>query len=79
MGWSSGGGVFDPVAQVLTQIVAIGGISEAHATEILSTLISGLQSRGWDTEGESLGMFKDYPWAVTAFARNDIYDNEDEE
>lgn len=64
MGWASGGEVFDPIATKLINLNA----SDIVMFEICSTLIRGLQERGWDTEAESLGEFQDYPEIVAAFA-----------
>lgn len=68
MGWASGGEIFDPVARKLIDL----DVPDRVRREICTVLIAGLQSRGWDTEGESLGEFQDDPSIVTAFRENGI-------
>lgn len=68
MGWASAGSIFDPVARKMTEL----GVSPEIKTEVLSTLIHELQMGDWDTEGESLGEFKDNPAIVEAFRRNKV-------
>lgn len=63
MGWASGGEVFEPVADVMIHMK----LTDAEMYLISVALINGLQSRGWDTENESLGMYQDYPAIVAAF------------
>jgi hypothetical protein len=64
MGWAGGHEVFDPVANALIQL----NVSGIVMFEVCKALIGPLQERGWDTEGESLGEFRDYPEIVAAFA-----------
>lgn len=68
MGWSSGSEVFDPVARAIVDMLADDDIRPSVAELILTVLIGGLQSRGWDTEDESLDEFAQYPIVVKAFA-----------
>lgn len=75
MGWASGGEVFDPVANALIRM----NVSEIARYEVCKVLIEQLQERGWDTEGESLGEFQDYPEIVSAFAVNGIVMDEEED
>jgi hypothetical protein len=74
MGWASGGEVFDPVANVLIQLNVPGHVLYT----VCWTLIGPLQERGWDTEGESLGEFLDYPEIVAAFAACGVEPDEEE-
>lgn len=75
MGWASGGDVFDPVANALIQLSVPGHVMYT----VCWTLIGPLRERGWDTEGESLGQFQDYPEIVAAFAANGIVMDEEED
>lgn len=68
MGWASGDQVFDPVAR---ELIASGATSDVKQ-RVLSVLIQQLQERGWDTEGESLGLFADDPAIVAAFRERGI-------
>ena len=63
MGWSGGNIVFDPVARKAREL----GLSDYQVTELLTTLIRELQDRDWDTEDESLRLFRDDPAIVAAF------------
>lgn len=67
MGWSSGDEVFDPVCTTIVNGVVTGQMEVDFATEVLIKLIRGLQDRGWDTEDESLGEFRDREFVVAAF------------
>lgn len=68
MGWAGGGEVFDPVAEKMIELGVAGNVK----TEVLAVLINGLQMRGWDTEEESLGEFKNDEAIVEAFRRNKV-------
>ncbi|MBD3004796.1 hypothetical protein [Streptomyces sp. 5-10] len=68
MGWASGNEVFDPVAQALID----GGADDALKRAVCSALIGSLVDRGWDTEGESLGMFQDDAAIVAAFREHGV-------
>lgn len=81
MGWASAGDIFDPVAKALLD----AEVGDEVTRCVLASLIKGLQDRGWDTEGESLGEFRSEPAVVLAFAdngvtldENDEYPNDDE-
>jgi hypothetical protein len=71
MGWASGDQVFDPVAR---ELIAAGAEADMKR-RVLSVLIRQLRERGWDTEGESLGLFADDPAIVEAFRENGIVQN----
>lgn len=67
MGWASAGDIFDPVAQALIDL----GASEEIKRRVLGELIERLQDGDWDTEGESLGRFRNDLVIVELFyARN---------
>lgn len=68
MGWASADAIFDPVARKLVDLDAAAEVKR----QVLGCLINQLQERGWDTEGESLGLFADDPAIVQAFADNGI-------
>ena len=68
MGWAGRNDVFDPVARTLIEL----GTDDSAKTQICSVLIDGLQDRGWDAEGESLGQFADDPAIVAAFRQRGI-------
>lgn len=74
MGWSSGNEIFDPVCAIICDKVDNGRIQEDDAIIILTNLIHGLQDSDWDTEGESLDLFNNYPYVVKAFELCDITD-----
>ncbi|MFB7858738.1 hypothetical protein [Rhodococcus qingshengii] len=69
MGWSSGDRVFDPVADTLIRHQADWQLTE----DVCTALIGSLRDRGWDTEGESLGAYRDHPAIRAAFARHGIF------
>lgn len=69
MGWNSAGEIFDPVAKALIEL----GASDETKTRVLGDLISALQDGDWDTEDESLELFKDDPAIVAAFADHDVH------
>ena len=68
MGWSSAGGIFDPVAKALIELNA----SDEMKTRVLGDLIRALQDGDWDTGDESLDEFKDDPAIVAAFRAHGI-------
>jgi hypothetical protein len=69
MGWASGGGIFDPVCEVM-QTSHLWPITKK---KILVALITALQDGDWDTEGESLDAFADDPVVVEAFKECGVY------
>lgn len=70
MGWASGNEVFDPVARELQRLL---GDQPQARQNIAAELIHALQQRGWDTEDESLGEFRNDPAIMAAFNQNQIY------
>lgn len=70
MGWSSGGDVFDPVAETLREM---DGIPEQDRTLICVSLIKALQGNDWDTEDESLEHFRHTKFVTDAFAEAGVY------
>lgn len=77
MGWASGDQVFDPVAYEVVRQFQQANLNRATARAILGVLIEALQARGWDTEGESLGLFRKHDYVVSAFRDCGIDDDED--
>jgi hypothetical protein len=69
MGWASGGGIFDPVCEVM-QTSHLWPITKKN---ILVALIEALQMNDWDTEGESLDAFADDPVVVEAFKECGVF------
>jgi hypothetical protein len=69
MGWNSAGDIFDPVAKALVDLNAPDDLKK----RVLSDLIGALQDGDWDTEDESLELFKNDPAIVAAFADHDVY------
>lgn len=65
MGWASGDEVFDPVAQALVK----QGASDEMKIAVLEPLIDALRDKGWDTEHESAGMFREDAAVMEAFRR----------
>lgn len=63
MGWSSAGGIFDPIAQALID----HGASVELKRKVLVKLIDVLRDGDWDTEDESLDQFRHDPAIVSAF------------
>lgn len=63
MGWSSGGDIFDTVAQALIDADA----PYTMKREVCSKLIGMLSGEDWDTQDESLGMFDHDVAVVDAF------------
>jgi hypothetical protein len=74
MGWNSAGEIFDPVAQSLIDT----GATDEVKRKVLGDLINALQDGDWDTEGESLDLFKDDPAIVQAFADHDVHLDDDD-
>lgn len=73
MGWASANDIFNAVCDEIVGLTELGnGIYPVDAAQVLTVLIKQLQEHGWDTEGESLGQFKVFPYVVQAFANNDI-------
>lgn len=70
MGWSSGGDVFDPVAETLREM---DGIPEQDRTLICVALIKALQGNDWDTEDESLEHFRHTKFVTDAFAEAGVH------
>lgn len=68
MGWSGGNEAFDPVARRAREL----GLSDEQVTELLTALICGLQDCDWDTEYDSLELFRHDEAVIEAFRRNDI-------
>lgn len=79
MGWASGDEIFDPVAREVIRQFRTANITRQVARDILGTLIEALQARGWDTEGESLGEFREYDYVVAAFRDCDIHEGEEDD
>jgi hypothetical protein len=73
MGWSSANEIFDPVVQAMVE----AAVGTAATTRVLTVLIKALQDGDWDTEDESLELFKDYPAVVEAFRRNGVPGSDD--
>ena len=69
MGWNSAGEIFDPVAAELLNT----HVTPDEMTRVLVVLIKSLQMGDWDTEGESLDLFRNDPAIVEAFAQCDIF------
>lgn len=70
MGWSSGGYVFDPVAETLREM---DGIPDHDKTLICVALIKALEGNDWDTQDESLEHFQHAKFVVDAFAEAGVY------
>ena len=69
MGFGSAGHTFfNPVARALIE----AGASDLLKERVLGELIGNLQGEDWDTELDSLQLFRDDPAIVRAFASNDI-------
>lgn len=68
MGWSSGGLIFDRVADAL---IAANASDEIKRT-CLGPLIDELQNGDWDTEYSSLEEYKDDPVIVAVFAEHGV-------
>ena len=64
MGWSSAGDIFDPVAASLIE----AGASNTIKRRVLGQLIDNLTMGDWDTQDESLRVFKDDEMIVALFA-----------
>lgn len=78
MGWNSARDIFDPIAQALID----AGAPDETKTRVLGDLIGKLQDEDWDTEGESLALFRNDPAIVEAFRQHDVIllgDHADEE
>lgn len=73
MGWASGDEVVDPVIRALDALYESDSISGSGATLVLAELIKALQNRGWDTEEETLGLWRHTPWVVDAFRMCQVY------
>lgn len=69
MGWASAGDIFDNVADGLIE----AGANDATKERVLGKLIGSLQDGDWDTEDESLGIYRDDPAIVRAFAAHDVH------
>lgn len=65
MGWASGSGIFDPVADALIE----AGASDELIVKTLVPLIDKLRDEDWDTWDESLTRYRDNPVIVEAFAK----------
>lgn len=74
MGWNTANGIFDSVARNLLDTGAAPDVKR----KVLGDLISNLQDRDWDTEDESLELFKDDPAIVQAFADNEVHLDDDD-
>lgn len=68
MGWSSGGAIFDGVAEALID----AGASDEVKRSVLGRLIGFLRGEDWDTCDESLDQFRGDPAIVAAFAEQGI-------
>lgn len=68
MGWNSARDIFDPIAQALID----AGAPDEMKTRVLGELIGNLQDEDWDTEGESLELFRNDPAIVEAFRQHDV-------
>lgn len=81
MGWSSGGYIFDAVADETIVQVETAACSEEAATAILASLAKELLDGDWDTEYESYGIYRDKPYIVAALKKHvpdiDKYADED--
>lgn len=75
MGWASAGGIFDAVASELLRVTE----NEYIVEPVLVALIKQLQDDDWDTEDESLGLFRDSPAVVAAFDRCGVFLERNEE
>lgn len=75
MGWSSANEIFDPVARALIDT----GATPEVKRKVLGDLINSLQDGDWDTEDESLELFRDDPAIVAAFADHDVRLDEDDD
>ena len=64
MGWASAGDIFDSVAQGLIEANA----SNTLKRRVLGALIDKLTMDDWDTQYESLRLFKDDEMIVALFA-----------
>jgi hypothetical protein len=80
MGWSSAGGIFDPICTAMVEGVDAKKVDEAWATATLTKLIAHLQDGDWDTEDESLEQFVGHPFVVAAFKAQgvEVWLDEDE-
>ena len=63
MGWSSANSIFDPIAESLISSYEEDDLK----TEILVSVIKTLQNNDWDTEGESVDLWNNYPFIIEAF------------
>lgn len=72
MGWSSAGGIFDPICTAMVEGVESKAVTEEWATKTLTALIASLQDGDWDTEDESLTDFAEHPFIVAAFAAQGV-------
>ncbi len=68
MGWGSAGDIFNRVADGLIAANASDKIKE----NVLGDLIRSLEDKDWDTEFESLDLYKDDPAIVRAFAAHGV-------
>lgn len=75
MGWNSARDIFDPVAQALID----AGAPAETKTRVLGDLIHKLQEEDWDTEGESLDLFRRDPAIVEAFRQHGVTLSGDED
>ncbi|MFZ4266553.1 hypothetical protein [Streptomyces arboris] len=67
MGWGSAGTkIFDPVARALIAADA------PDRETVLADVIGALRAEDWDTEWDSLDLFRDDAPTVRAFARHGI-------
>lgn len=73
MGFSSGNEIFDPICKTVVALVEERRILRYDAKTILSIAIDALQNCDWDTEDESLDVFKQHDFVVDAFAENDVF------
>ncbi len=72
MGWSSGGYIFEVVADSVLPLLDQNKITEDGAMKIFVRLIQHLQREDWDTENESLGRYA-HPVITEAFAECEIF------
>lgn len=79
MGWASGTEVFEPVAHEVVRQFRQAAITRQTARSILGVLIEALQARDWDTEAESLGLFREHDYIVAAFRDCDIHEGEQDD
>lgn len=70
MGWGSGGGLFDTVADALIDAQADVPFSEELFVRILQPLFDELRANDWDTVDESIDKFRDYP-VILSVLRSD--------